>query len=134
MVRSGNAYINILADLDELQPQVLREPADVIVRPLFIIFHWLLQLREVSKVWSKTDVTPKFKKGKKKDLRNKRLVRINLSLGNVILETIFKHMKKKNMISNSELPGSEGGDQQNKSDFISVNPYWLLPVITSSFI
>lgn len=101
VVRSGNAYLNILAGPDELQLQCW-EPADVIVRPHFIIFHWFWQLGEVSGVWGKADATSSFEKGKKEDLRSKRPVSINLNLGNVIPESIFRHMKEKNIISNSQ--------------------------------
>lgn len=59
---------------DGLHPQVLRELADVIVRPPSIIFDQSWQLGEVPENWRKANVTHIFKKSKKENPQNYRLV------------------------------------------------------------
>lgn len=59
---------------DGMHSQVLRELANVIAKPLSIIFAQLCQLGEVSRDQRKANVTPVFSKGKKKDMRNYRPV------------------------------------------------------------
>ena len=54
-------------DPDGMQPQVLRELADVIARPLSIIFYQSLKTKEVAEEWRKSNVSPIFKKSKKED-------------------------------------------------------------------
>jgi len=50
-----------------MHPRVLRELADVIVRPLTTIFNQSRKLGELLKDWRLEIVTPIFKKGKQKD-------------------------------------------------------------------
>ncbi|GAB0199232.1 mitochondrial enolase superfamily member 1 [Grus japonensis] len=52
---------------DGIHPRVLRELADVIVRPLSIIFQWSWESGEVPVDWKLANVVPIFKKGKKED-------------------------------------------------------------------
>ena len=54
---------------------MLRELADVIARPLSIIFDRSWRLGEVPEEWRKVNVTPILKKGKKEDPGNYRPVR-----------------------------------------------------------
>jgi len=71
-----------LSDLDvhksmgpnRMHPRVPRELADVVAEPLSIIFERSWRTGEVPKDWSKASVTPIFKKGKKEDPGNYRLV------------------------------------------------------------
>lgn len=53
---------------DDLQPWMRRELADVIVRPLSIIFERSWWLEEVHEDFEKANVTHSFKKGKQEDL------------------------------------------------------------------
>ncbi|GAB0210391.1 mitochondrial enolase superfamily member 1 [Grus japonensis] len=50
---------------DGIHPRVLRELADVIARPLSIIFQWSWESGEVPVDWKLANVVPTFKKGKK---------------------------------------------------------------------
>ncbi|GAB0179867.1 mitochondrial enolase superfamily member 1 [Grus japonensis] len=56
--------------LDGIQPRVLRELADVIVRPLSIIFQQSWESGEIPVDWKLANVVPIFKKGKKEDPGN----------------------------------------------------------------
>ncbi|GAB0207838.1 mitochondrial enolase superfamily member 1 [Grus japonensis] len=86
---------------DGMHPQVLGELADVIARPLLIIFDQSWQLGETPKDWRKTSVPPIFKEG----LGNYSPVSLTSIPGKVIeqliLGNISRHMKDKKVIGNS---------------------------------
>ncbi|KAK4827590.1 LOW QUALITY PROTEIN: hypothetical protein QYF61_019492 [Mycteria americana] len=87
-------------------PRVLSELADVIARPLLIIFDQSWRLREVLKDWRKANVMSIFKKGKEEDPGNYTPVILTLIPGKVmeqlILETISKDMDNNNIIRSSQ--------------------------------
>jgi len=87
-----------------MHPQVLRELAYVIAKPLSIIFETSWRTREVPKNWRKANITPVFKKGKE-DPGNYRPVSLTSIPGRVmqhfILGVISKQVQEKKIIRNS---------------------------------
>jgi len=102
----SNLDAHISMGPDGMHPRVLREQADVIAEPLSIIFERSWRTGEVPEDWRKATVTPIFKKGKKEDPGNYRLVSLTSVLGKVmeqlILEVIIKHVEEKNVIRSSQ--------------------------------
>ncbi|GAB0182551.1 mitochondrial enolase superfamily member 1 [Grus japonensis] len=91
---------------DGIHPRVLRELADVIVRPLSIIFEWSWESGEVSVDWKLANVVPIFKKGKKEDPGNYRPVSLTSVPGKIVekimLGVIEKHLKDNTVIGHSQ--------------------------------
>ncbi|PKU46015.1 rna-directed dna polymerase from mobile element hypothetical protein [Limosa lapponica baueri] len=61
-------------DPDRMHPRMLRELAEVTAGPLSIIFERSWRTGKVPKDWRKADVTPVFKKGKRDDAGNYRVL------------------------------------------------------------
>ncbi|GAB0178838.1 P protein [Grus japonensis] len=82
---------------DNIHPGVLR--ADVIVRPLFIIFEKSWRSGDMPEDWKKANVTPIYKKGLKEDPGNYRSISLSSISGKVMerillgaITTQMKHM------------------------------------------
>ncbi|PKU31507.1 rna-directed dna polymerase from mobile element jockey- hypothetical protein [Limosa lapponica baueri] len=91
---------------DGMHPRVLRELADVIMKPLSIIFERSWRTGEVPEDWRKANVTPVFKKGKKEDLGNYRPVSLTSIPGKMmeqlILDVISKHVEEEKDIRSGQ--------------------------------
>ncbi|PKU39612.1 rna-directed dna polymerase from mobile element hypothetical protein [Limosa lapponica baueri] len=90
---------------DGIHSHMLRNLADVIARPFSVMFAEPWQVGEVPEHWRKANVTPIFKKGKKKDLEIYRLASFTSIpgkvMGQIILGTISRHTKDKKVNGSS---------------------------------
>ncbi|GAB0182819.1 mitochondrial enolase superfamily member 1 [Grus japonensis] len=92
---------------DGIHPRVLRELADVIARPLSIMFQRSsLESGEVPVDWKLANVVPIFKKGKKEDPGSYRPVSLTSVPGKItekiMLGVIEKHLKDNAVIGHSQ--------------------------------
>ncbi|KAK4810310.1 hypothetical protein QYF61_017357 [Mycteria americana] len=74
---------------DGIHPRVLRELAEVLTKPLSILYQQPWPTREVPVDWRLANVTPIYKKGWKEDLENYRPISLTSVLGKVMEQIIL---------------------------------------------
>jgi len=97
-----------------MHPRVLRELADVVAQSLSIIFHRSWTTGEVPEDWRKAIVTLVFKKGKKEDPGNYRLLSLT-SIPEKVMEQLILDAISKQMEENKVIRSSQHGFIKRKS-------------------
>ncbi|KAK4819009.1 hypothetical protein QYF61_024125 [Mycteria americana] len=91
---------------DEIHPRVLKELAEVLTKPLSIIYQQSWLIGEVPADWKLANVMPIFKKGRKEDLGNYRPVSLTSVPGKlmeqIILSAITRHVENNQGIKPSQ--------------------------------
>ena len=94
------------AGVDTINPAVLKECAEVLAKPLTILFRKSLESSKVPEIWKYANVTPIFKKGSKSLASNYRPVSLTSIvcrlLESLIVDDIRKHLRDYKLILDTQ--------------------------------
>ncbi|KAJ7425706.1 hypothetical protein WISP_22348 [Willisornis vidua] len=99
---------------DGIHPRILKELADVITKPLLMIFEHSWESWEVPADWKLTNLGPIFKKGKKEDPGNSSTCKV---MEGIILEGIEKQLKDNRVTGHSQNGFMRGNSLSNLISF-----------------
>ncbi|KAK4824656.1 hypothetical protein QYF61_017029 [Mycteria americana] len=99
---------------DEIHPRVLKELADVLTKPLSIIYQQSWLTGEVPADWRLANVTPILKKGRKEDPGNYRPVSLTSVLGKLMEQIILSAMTR-HVENNQGIKPSQHGFRKGRS-------------------
>jgi len=110
--------------LDRIHLRVLRELAEELAKPLFIIYQQSWLTGEVLDDWRLVSVTPIYKKGRKEDPGNHRPVSLTLVLGKVteqfILSALTRHVQ-----DNQGIRPNQHGCMKGRSRLINLISFYV---------
>ena len=99
---------------DNIHPRVLKECADVLALPLWILFSSSLEVGYVPSAWRKAKVTPIFKKGSRTEVSNYRRVSL-ISVCCKTMEKLVRNSLLQHMTSNGFLADTQHGFVHGRS-------------------